>query len=86
MKERIERIDEKKIFTFGWLQCPELMFLTNKRFQDFLNTEKLEKAKKDEAYFLTTHANIFLQDDMDTITKGFDLIASYGYNKLYRIK
>jgi hypothetical protein len=86
MMERIEKIDEKNIFTFGWLQCPQLMFLTNKRFQDFFNKEKLEEAKKDGAYFLTTYDNILIQDEMDTITKGFDLIASYGYNKLYRIK
>jgi len=86
MKERIEKINENKIFTFGWLQCPQLMFLTNKRFQDFFNKKKLEDAKKDGAYFLTTYENTIIQDDMDTITKGFDLIAVYGYNKLYRIK
>jgi hypothetical protein len=86
MKEKIEQIDEKKIFTFGWLQCPQLMFLTNKRFQDFLNKGNLERIKKGEAYFLTTYENTVIQGEMDTITKGFDLIASYGHNKLYRIK
>ena len=87
MKKHLEQIDEKKIFTFGFLQCPQLMFLTNKRFQDFLNKEELEKAKKDEAYFLTTYENIVLmKGDMDNITKDFSLVASYGYNKLYRIK
>jgi len=87
MKKHLEQIDEKKIFTFGFLQCPQLMFLTSKRFQDFLNKEELEKAKKDEAYFLTTYENIVLmKGDMDNITKDFSLVASYGYNKLYRIK
>jgi hypothetical protein len=87
MKETIGQIDEKKIFTFGFLQCPQIMFLTNKRFQDFFNKKKLEEAKKDEAYFLTTYENILLtHGELDTITKDSDLIASYGYNKLYRIK
>ena len=86
MKEKIEQIDEKKIFTFGFLQCPQIMFLSNKRFQDFLNKGKLEKAKKDEAYFLSTYDNILVKKEMNSLTKDFDLVASYGYNRLYRIK
>ena len=86
MQKEIEKIDEKNIYTLGWLQCPQLMFLTNKRFQDLLNKERFEKVKTDDRYFLTTYENILVQEDMDKITKKYDLIASYGYNKLYRIK
>ena len=86
MKGKIEQIDEKKIFTFGFLQCPQLMFLTNKRFQDFFNKNKLEAARKDEAYFLSTYDNILVKKEMNSLTKDFDLVASYGYNRLYRIK
>jgi hypothetical protein len=63
------------------------MFLSNKRFQDFLHKEKVEEAKKDGAYFLATHETIVLtKDDVDRITKDFELVASYGDNRLYRIK
>jgi hypothetical protein len=86
MKEKIGQIDEKKIFTFGFLQCPQIMFLTNKRFQDFFNKKKLEEAKKDEAYFLTTYDNILVRNEMNSLTKDFDLVVAYGYNRLYRIK
>lgn len=86
MAKTISKLDEKKIFTFGWLQCPQLMFLTNKRFQDFLDRQRSGTKNLHHAYFLTAYENIFVKKEMEKITKDFCLIAAYGYNKLYLIR
>jgi hypothetical protein len=89
MKNYIQDIDEQNIFTYGWFQCPQLMLLTNKRFQDFENEEKLLKAKREgrEIFFLTTKENIhWINDEMKEITKNFELVKAYEPNRLYKIK
>jgi hypothetical protein len=85
MKDRIEKIDEKKIYVYGWLQCPQLMFLSNKRFQDITN-KSIKTLGKEGAFFLTSYENTIIDNDMQQLTRNFDLIGAYGYNKLYRIK
>jgi hypothetical protein len=88
MKTYIRTIDEKNIFTYGWFQCPQLMLLANKRFQDFTNKESLVRAKKDgrELFLLTTAENAFIEEEMKGLIKDCDLIQEYWDNKLYRIK
>jgi len=85
MKDRIEKIDEKKIYVYGWLQCPQLMFLSNKRFQD-ITSKSIKTLGKEGAFFLTSYENAIIDNDMQQLTRNFDLIGAYGYNKLYRIK
>jgi len=89
MKNYIRDIDEKNIFVYDWFQCPQLMLLTNKRFQDYKNEEKLLKAGQEgrEIFFLTTKENIhWINDEMEKVTKNFELIKAYEPNRLYRIR
>jgi len=88
MKNYIQGIDEKNIFVYDWFQCPQLMLLTNKRFQDYKNKEKLLKSKQEgrEIFFLTTKENIqWINDEMKEVTKNFELVKAYEPNRLYRI-
>ncbi len=89
MKNYIQGIDERNIFTYGWFQCPQLMLLTNKRFQDYKNEEKLLKARQEgrEIFFLTTKENIhWVSEEMEEVSKNFELIKAYEPNRLYKIR
>lgn len=89
MKNYIQGIDEQNIFTYGWFQCPQLMLLTNKRFQDYKNEEKLLKAKQEgrEIFLLTTKESIhWINEEMEEVTKNFELIKAYEPNRLYKIR
>ena len=89
MKDYIQGIDEQNIFAYGWFQCPQLMLLTNKRFQDYTDTEKVFEAKREgrEIFFLTTVESIHhIKDEMEAVTRDFELIKAFGYNRLYRIR
>ena len=48
MSQYINNIEENDIFTYGWFQAPQLMFLTNKRFGDIL-TDNISENKKQYA-------------------------------------
>jgi hypothetical protein len=88
MKNYIQDIDEQNIFVYGWFQCPQLMLLTNKRFQDYTNKEKLLKSKQKgrEIFLLTTIENTIIKEEMEEVTKNFELIKAYEPNRLYKIR
>ena len=88
MKNHIQKIDEQNIFTYGWFQCPQLMLLTNKRFQDYTNREKVSTAWRErrEIFLLTTVENFqHIRGEMEGVTEHLELVKEYGYNRLYRI-
>ncbi len=91
MKDFIQGIDEQNIFAYGWFQCPQLMLLTNKRFQDYTDKEKVAEAKQEgEKIFLLTTVEsrhyIEIKNEVEDVTKKFQLVREYGYNRLYRIR
>lgn len=88
MKTYIQNIDERNIFAYGWFQCPQLMILTGKRFQDYTNEDKLSQSGEEgrERFLLTTAENAIVEEEMEEITKKIKLIQEYGDNRLYRIE
>ena len=87
MKNDIKDIDEETIFTYGWFQAPQLMLLTGKRFQDYLDKERLKEMRDKHGvlYFLSTIENTIIQDDMDAMAPLVKIEKQRGYNKLFRI-
>ena len=87
IQEKIKRLDENQIFTYGWFQAPQIMLLTNKRFNNFHNKKKLLQAKQTygEIYFLETIENNSINSKMEELRGKLDLIYSFGYNHLYKI-
>ncbi len=88
MRDEMVGIDERRIFALGWFQAPQMMFLTNKRFQDYLDTEKLRRAKEDfgSLFFITSGENNLIREDTEKVTRNFELLKSHSNNRLYRIK
>ncbi len=83
----IRGIDEQNLFALGWFQSPQVMLLSNKRFQDYTNTQKLMKAKEEkrEIYLVTTNESFLLKDEIGKILQSCEVAKTYGKNGLYRI-
>ncbi len=75
-------INEDDIFTYGWFQAPQIMFLTNKRFNSLLS----DKENKDGKYYLETIENTIVKNEVEPLENKFLLIYKAGYNKLFIIK
>jgi len=87
MTDEIRDIDEKKMYAYGWLQCPQLMLLSGKRFQNLFDPRHAGRIKGSEAYFLTSYENKFMGEDvLDSLTKNYVLVAEHGHNRLYRLQ
>lgn len=88
MAGEIDSLDEEQIFTYGWFQAPQLMFLTHKRFYDFRDKEKmaLARLKYDTLYFLATIENTLIRDQMDELYNNkLEVVYADGYNSLSKI-
>lgn len=87
MADKISDINEKQIFTYGWFQAPSFMILTEKRFQDFIDTNKLSSAisEFDEVFFLSTVENTMIAEEMKMLEPILIPVAEFGFNKLYKI-
>jgi len=83
----ISSLEEGQIFTYGWFQAPQLMFLTHKRFNDFLDKDKLELARKKygDVFFLSTIENTIIQPEMDGISEQLVLLKACELNVLSKI-
>lgn len=88
MKQTLMNIDERQIFGLGWFQAPELMLMTHKRFQNYYDSEKLEKSKSefDSVYLIATMAAIAFGDLSDEQYAGMQLVEDYGVARLYKIQ
>lgn len=88
MAENIAMVDEKKIFTYDWYQAPYIMILTGKRFQNFLDKDKLLDALRssEDIYFLTTGENSMISEEMRMLEPLLEPVAEFGQNRFFRIK
>jgi hypothetical protein len=88
MGNYIRNIDERNIFTYGWFQCPQLMFLTGKRFRDYTNENNFSQTREKgrERFLLTTAENAIAGEEMEGVIKKCELIKEYGDDRLYRIR
>jgi hypothetical protein len=87
MQHELKDIDEKQIFTPGWFQAPQLMLMTHKRFQNYYDVEKLQKAKSEfkTVYLLATRAAVVYGGLSDAQYAEMKLLADHGVAKLYTI-
>lgn len=87
MAERISGIDEKQIFTYDWYQAPYIMILTEKRFQNFLDKDKLlaSMERYPELYFLLTVENSMISDEMKMLEPILTPVAEFGANRFFKI-
>ena len=83
----VEKIPDEQIFTYGWFQAPQIMFLTNKRFNDLLDEKRLKAAREryKDLYYIETIENEIIKDKLESQRKRFKAIHVYGYNRLYKI-
>lgn len=83
----LRTIGEQDLFAFGWFQSPQMMLLSNKRFQDYTNAQHLEKARAEKRtiYLVTTNESFILRPELEKILQTTELMKAYGNNRLYRI-
>ena len=87
MKQTLMDIDERQIFGLGWFQAPELMLMTHKRFQNYYDSEKLEKSKSefDSVYLIATKLALAFGGLSDEQYAGMQLVQDHGVARLYKI-
>ncbi len=88
MKREIMEIDERRIFGLGWFQAPELMLMTDKRFQNYYDAGNREKARAEfgSVYVLATRAAQIYGGLTDEDYAGMHLTADHGVARLYEIR
>jgi len=86
--EAVRAIDGSRIYTYGWFQCPQVMFLADKRFSDYTSKTWQERCTdaSEPCYFLECVENALIREETENATRGRPVVARHGANVLYLLR